>query len=245
MKPMDASKQTAEEQGRSSSSVGASTRLQILSTEHWSLLATRSLTYTESFSRVGMFLTVLTGAIVSLALLAQVERFNRVFIGIALLILSVVFIAGVATTIRLSTLNREDMLWVAGMNRLRRAYLEIHPDLEPYFLTASHDDLRGILATMGIEATPNALPVSWRSTSQQLLPNAAHGLSTLPAMLGLIVDVVAGVLGALVAAWFGGSDSVAITVGAATFIAMAALGGFFSQRSFMTFARSMPASFPT
>ena len=32
--------------------IGPSAKLQVLATEHWSLLATRSLTYTESLSRV-------------------------------------------------------------------------------------------------------------------------------------------------------------------------------------------------
>jgi hypothetical protein len=34
-------------------------RAQILATEHWSLLATRSMTWNEIFSRTGTFLTVL------------------------------------------------------------------------------------------------------------------------------------------------------------------------------------------
>ena len=55
--------------------IGAGTplalQLQVLSTEHWSLLASRSLAWNESFSRAGMFLSTLTGAIVALALVAQ------------------------------------------------------------------------------------------------------------------------------------------------------------------------------
>ena len=43
-------------------------RIQILASEHWSLLATRNLSWNESFSRATMFLTVLTGAVVALAL---------------------------------------------------------------------------------------------------------------------------------------------------------------------------------
>ena len=37
-------------------------RLQILATEHWSLLATQALTYNESLSRVSMFLSILSGS---------------------------------------------------------------------------------------------------------------------------------------------------------------------------------------
>src|SRR5258705_2653275 len=42
--------------------------LTILTTEHWSLLSQRSLSWTESFSRAGMFLATLSAATVALAL---------------------------------------------------------------------------------------------------------------------------------------------------------------------------------
>src|SRR3977135_4002599 len=76
-------------------------RLQILSTEHWSLLASRSLAWNESFSRAGMFLTTLTGAIVALALVAQASAFGDAFTLFALVILPVVLFIGVTTGMRL------------------------------------------------------------------------------------------------------------------------------------------------
>jgi len=45
----------------------AATSLQILATEHWSLLATRSLTYTEALGRVTIFLAILSGAVIALS----------------------------------------------------------------------------------------------------------------------------------------------------------------------------------
>jgi hypothetical protein len=109
------------------------TKLQILATEHWSLLATRSLTYTESLGRVTIFLGILSGAMFALALVAQADRFGTVFIAISIPLLSVVLFAGIATISRLNALNRDDYRWVIGMNRLRHAYLELHPELEPHF----------------------------------------------------------------------------------------------------------------
>jgi len=88
-------------------------RLQILATEHWSLLATRSLTYTESFSRVGMFLSVLSGSVIALALIAQAGRVGTTFFVAAILLLSVVVFLGVTTVVRLEALNRDDARWVA------------------------------------------------------------------------------------------------------------------------------------
>src|SRR5712664_4274867 len=86
--------------------------LQILATEHWSLLATRALTYQESLGRVSMFLAILSGAVIALALVAQADRFGPTFIWIAILTLLVVLFSGVATISRLMQLNRDDFRWV-------------------------------------------------------------------------------------------------------------------------------------
>src|SRR5436189_629619 len=111
----------------STGAVSPAMRLQILSTEHWSLLASRSLAWNESFSRAGMFLTTLTGAIVALALVAQASAFGDGFTLFALVILPVVLFIGVATYIRLGTSNYHEGLCVIGMNRIRAAYLELAP----------------------------------------------------------------------------------------------------------------------
>ena len=42
--------------------------LQILMTEHWSLLAHRGFIYTESLGRTSIFVAALTGSVVALAL---------------------------------------------------------------------------------------------------------------------------------------------------------------------------------
>src|SRR5215467_892095 len=107
--------------------------LQILATEHWSLLATRGLTYQESLGRVNMFLAVLSGAVIALALVAQADHFGPAFISIAIFMLAVVAVVGIFTISRLMTLNRDDFHWVMAMNRIRNAYLRLHPELEANF----------------------------------------------------------------------------------------------------------------
>src|SRR5437762_10955026 len=97
-------------------------RLQILSTEHWSLLASRSLAWSESFSRAGMFLSTLSGAIVALALVAQASAFGEGFTLFALVILPIALFIGVATVMRLGVANYHEAMCVIGMNRIRAAY---------------------------------------------------------------------------------------------------------------------------
>src|SRR3981189_1492558 len=113
-------------------------KLQILATEHWSLLATRSLTYNESLSRVTIFLAILSGALIALALVAQADHFGAIFVSIAIPLLALVLFAGLITLPRLAALNGDDYRWVIGMNRLRHAYVELHPELEQYFITSPY-----------------------------------------------------------------------------------------------------------
>jgi hypothetical protein len=210
----------------------AAAKLQILATEHWSLLATRSLTYTESFGRVNMFLAILSGAVIALALVAQADRFGPTFISVAIFMLSVVLFAGVATVARLMMLNRDDYRWVVGMNRLRRAYLDLHPELEPHFVTSPYDDLPGALKTLGIDMTGG-----------QRLGSLLHGLQTLPGMLSVIVAAVAGAIGALVGYAIGIPLFGVLLAGAAAFVVAAVLMGIWGNRSVR--GPSLETRFPT
>jgi hypothetical protein len=122
-------------------------RLQILATEHWSLLANRSLIWSETFSRAGMLLTSLSAAVVSLALVAQVARFGDSFSIMALLVLPVVLLVGIGTFVRLGDARGEDIYLVMGMNRLRHGYMDIAPDMEQYFVTSQYDDWNSVLSS--------------------------------------------------------------------------------------------------
>ena len=204
--------------------------IQILATEHWSLLATRALTYQESFGRVNMFLAILSGAVIALALVAQADHFGAAFFAIAIFMLAVVFLVGVFTVARLMTLNSDDFRWVLGMNRLRHAYLQLHPELEPNFITGSNDDLAGALQTLGIE------PVG-----AGLLGTTFHNLTTLPGMLSLIVAAVGGAIGALVAAGFGAPPVVVLLAGIGAFAAASVFMVVWNRRSVR---RSSPSVAP-
>ncbi|HEY6874915.1 MAG TPA: hypothetical protein VI384_01005 [Candidatus Dormibacteraeota bacterium] len=208
--------------------------IQILATEHWSLLATRSLVYQESLGRVNMFLAILSGSVIALALVAQADRFGPTFIAIAIFMLAVVFFVGVATMRRLMMLNRDDYHTVIGMNRIRHAYLEMHPDLEPNFITGHHDDLLGALRTLGLVAETG-----------QGLGNFFHAFVTLPGMVGVIVSSVAGAIGGLAAVGFGGPAYSVILAGAVTFLAAQLVIFLTGRRSFRRYGPSLESRFPT
>jgi hypothetical protein len=207
----------------------AALRMQILSTEHWSLLATRSLTYSEAFSRVAMFISVLSGAMIAIALVAEADRFGRTFAMIAILILVTVLFVGLATIGRVQTINKDDLYWVIGMNRIRNAYLELHPELEKYFVSSRYDDWPGIATTMRLDKVP-----------QRGLKAVLHALQTLPGTLRIIVSIVTAALVGLIAQELGAPTAVCVLVAIAAFFLTAVLlaiwgfksiGGFWNDLS--------------
>jgi hypothetical protein len=139
-------------------------RLQILTTEHWSLLASRGLAWNESFSRAGMFLSTLSGAMVALALVAGLDKTGDAFFLFAIVLLPVVLFIGVATLLRLGAANQHDAICVIGMNRIRGGYLEIAPDLAPYFVMSANDDPRGMYVTQAVPKNLGTWPFIAAST---------------------------------------------------------------------------------
>jgi hypothetical protein len=208
--------------------------IQILATEHWSLLATRALTYQESLGRVNMFLAVLSGAVIALALVAQADHFGSAFISIAIFMLSVVFFVGLLTVRRLLMLNRDDYMWVVAMNRIRNGYLALHPELERHFSTSPHDDLAGVLGTLGVDAF-----------GASRMGSLFHSLVTLPGMLGVIVASVGGAIGGLIAAGFGAPPLLVLLMGVIFFLVAIAVVALWGRSSVRKPSPTLKPRFPS
>src|SRR5438105_15837715 len=97
------------------------------------------------------------------------------------------------------------------MNRIRNAYLDLHPELENHFTTSSYDDMSAALRTLGID------PVG-----ASRLGSLFHGLQTLPGMLSMMVASAGGASGALIAAGCGAPPAAILLSGLAAFVVAAA-----------------------
>lgn len=196
-------------------------RIQILATEHWSLLATRSLSWNEAFARASMFLSLLSGAVVALALVAQATSFGEGFVLFSLMLLPVVLFVGLATYVRLLEINNEDYVWVKGMNRLRAAYLEMDPSLARYFVTGVTEAPAAIFQTFGSQpGVPGSLDAG-----------RLHGFVTTPATIAFVDAMLAAVLAAIVAVQLTDAMAPAAWVGVAGFV-VACIGlAIFGYRS--------------
>lgn len=108
----------------------------------------------------------------------------------------------------------EDIWLVIGMNRIRHAYLQLAPDLEPYFVSGFYDDEPGVLQMY-----------SFRS---QLGPS--HLLAGTPVIVSTIDTVIAGVLSAIAGQALGGTVDVQIGLGLLVAVASGGVLGAMGYR---------------
>jgi hypothetical protein len=205
----------------------------ILATEHWSLLASRSLIWNEAQSRTTVFLSVLSAAIIALALLADATGFGPQTTTLALVLLPVVLFLGIAAHSRLVEINREEVALVLAMNRLRHAYLKIAPALEPYFTTGHHDDEQGLAASYLLAGGGG--PRLWRW---------GQFLVDTPTIVATVDAAVAAAIVVLVVRAADAATTVAVVAGAVAFLVVwAAL--FSKQRRSLGLLRRRTPRFPT
>lgn len=205
-------------------------RLQILSTEHWSLLASRSLAWNETWARASMFLSTLSGSIVALALVSQASHFGESFRLFGLVILPVVLFIGLGTLFRVDASNYHDSRCVIGMNRIRAAYLELAPELERYLVMGTTDDERGIALTMGLD--PNKL-------------GFGHFISATPILIATVNSMLVAGIGALASLELSAGRLTALGIGAAAFVIATALQGAYGGRRLASLRAGHVPLFPT
>ena len=209
--------------------VAPSVRAQLLATEHWSLLASRSTTQNELLVRIAIFLTLVSASVVSLALVGQATDFDGRFDVFTLLLFSILLLVGTLTLLRVGNGGEEDLAYVIGMNRLRAAYTELDPGIDRYFVASRHDDERGIGQTYAY----------FPHGSEVLQPLASS------MMFIMVVDaVVAGVLGGLAANAIDAPGAVVAIAAAVASIAYFTAWSWHFLRRYRAFQRDYNALFP-
>jgi hypothetical protein len=205
-------------------------RAQILATEHWSLLASRTTTQNEVLTRIGIFLTLVSATLVSLALVGQATRFGSVFPMFAIAILAFAAIVGALTQIRVINVSMEDLGYVIAMNRLRAAYADLAPGIEQAFMTSTHDDQLGAF------------------TTYYFLGDRRNGSQLLGSSMVFIIAVngaLIGLLGAAIVTTAGATAVAAVIAGCAVAVVYVALSIAIGSRPFFTFWKSWVPSSPS
>jgi hypothetical protein len=202
--------------------------LQILATEHSSLVAVRSMLWNESFARAALFLSVLSACVVALSLIGT-ERAD--FVAFALVLLPVALFVGAATFVRIDDSNREEIRWVVATNRIRHAYVTMVPEVADRFVSGVTDDANGVLESYGL--APGA--------GYSLL----HFFVTIPGMVAVVNGVLAGVIAATAASAAGSTTAVVAGMAFAAAVGTVFLQGIRSKRAFDRLIAANEPQFPT
>lgn len=158
-------------------------RAQLLATEHWGLLASRSTAQAEVLTRISMFLMFTSASLVSLALVGQATGFSGPFVVLALIVLAIDATMGLLTQLRVVNVAMEDLMYVLAMNRLRAAYVEMDPGVARYLMASPHDDQAGSRHTYDFLAT--------RTSFSQVAGSSMIFMATAnAALLGILAGVL-------------------------------------------------------
>jgi hypothetical protein len=184
--------------GRDQTGLDDPRALQILTTEHFGLMSTRTLGYQEMFGRTTIFVSALSGTVITLALLAQATKFGPEILWYVLVLISILLFIGLGTFVRSVVINFEDARWVAGLSLLHQAYLEIVPGLEP-FLVPARDPRTG------------RQPLGYGA--RQHLAEVAKSLTTTSSVVATLNSVLAGSLTSAAVALLGWVTVAAVAIG--------------------------------
>ena len=201
----------------------------ILTTEHFTLQSARGNVIAETNGRLAIYAGTLSSALIALAFVGQISGLGEAFRVFALILLPVLLLLGLATGGRLIQSNRQDLLYGAGINRVRHFYVELVPELGDYFVQSVYDDFDGQLLSMGL--LPRAHMQQWVSA---------------PVLVAALNALVAGVLAGLLLSWVGAVPLlVSVAGGVAVGFVVMQVEGALGSRAISRLQRFVTPRFPS
>jgi hypothetical protein len=171
----------------------------ILTTEHFVLQSARSTATSEAVSRVSIFLTATSAALVAAAFVGQLPN-TTLTSAFGLIVLTALVFLGVTTFDRVLQVSIEDFQFALRINRVRRFYVRRSALAAEYLEPPTDDNAEAFMASFGV-----------RSGDWQMLVSLAGVVSFVNAIL-------AGVLVAFVLSTIGVRDALIVgAVGLAAF----------------------------
>jgi hypothetical protein len=122
---------------------------EVLMAEYMLLTTMLSTVWTASLTRTSIFLITLSSVGIVLGLAAEPGLDPGPFRALAIVVLPLVLFLGIATFVRVVQLQREAIVYITGLNRIRRFFQEAAPGSRPYFVLPTYDDERAIFRSPG------------------------------------------------------------------------------------------------
>lgn len=200
----------------------------IMTTEHYNLRMALSMSTSETSGRSSLFVGAVSSGVVALAFVGQTSHLGTAFFTFGLIVIAALILMGLITFERVLESSNTSFMYARGINRIRHLYLEYAPQMQPYFILSSHDDVEGTLADMGVM---NSSP--WQV------------FTSLAGMVAVITSVLAGSFTGLLLAALSLPLPVSTGAGVVTFLASVGLHQRYQWRQWMRLGRDLPAIFPS
>ena len=177
-----------------------------------------------------MFLTLVSAALVGIALVGQATGFADEFTLFTTTVLAVVAVVGVLTQLRVVNAALGDLMYVVAMNRLCGGYTELDPKVARVFLASPNNDITGVQQTYYFLGQP-------RGGSQVAGSSMVFIIAVNAAVVGLLFAVIAG--------GFGGSTAIVASAGAGCAVIYVGLALWSGGRRYYAFWHDYSPLFPS
>ncbi len=204
----------------------------MLTTEYTVLMSALSAAWSASLTRTSLFLGVLSAAGVAFGFASVGGLDSTTALVVAFLVLLLVLFLGIATFVRLVEVQRESMVYVTGMNRIRRFMQEAAPAAGPYLVLPVSDDETALYRSIGtgMRGRPPRLRLLHLTVQTQ-------------GIVGVVTAVVAGGCGGLAGAAGGGV--VAWSLASLAFLVTLVLLYVYWHRSLADIRATLAPHYPT
>jgi hypothetical protein len=125
-----------------------------------------------------LFLSAVSGAVVALALVAQVDRLGHTFTVFGLSVLPALLALGLTSYARLADLAVHDAYYARAIGRIRAFYMTIEPSARQYWMQPAVDDPHAVMRQNGETHT------RWHHLS--------HTATSVAAINGVLAGVLVG-----------------------------------------------------
>lgn len=199
----------------------------IMTTEHYNLRMALSMSTTEISGRSSLFVGAVSSGMIAIAFVGQVSHLATTFFVFSLVVIAALLVMGLITFERVLESSNTQFMYARGITRIRHLYLEYAPQMRPYIILSSRDDVEGTLADMGVMHSSG-----WQ------------GFFSLAGMVAMITSVLVGSFVGLLLAVFSLPLAVTVSVGSVAFLVSVGLHQLYQWRNWLQLGRDLPALFP-
>ena len=154
-----------------------------LTTEHFTLQGARAATVSEATGRAGMFLSAVSGGLISLGLIANAVSVGTAFYCATLIVLTVLTFVGYVTFARTLQSGVEDHGYARRIARLRAYYFDQAPELCHYLLSVPAADR---VAVQGL--FENSRQQKWLTVSGMVAVITAAIAASAAGVVGVLIS---------------------------------------------------------